>query len=135
MCREFSDLPKVFQICNSIKFDESKRPFRLHFAPFGLSCARCVIMTLRERYDRWRWSARLARVEKLLLWQQAGAVEVSAREARFIESLRPDELVAKREAQIVKRWREDAIYSLNLEAFRLRELLKFKGVDDESKTE
>lgn len=85
-----------------------------------------VIMTLWERVQRWRWSARLTRVEKLLRRQQAGGVEVTARDARFIEGLRPDELVAMREAQAVRRWRQDAIYSLNLEAHRLRELLSFK---------
>lgn len=72
---------------------------------------------------QWLWRRRLDRVERLLRRQRAGIVESSVRDARFIEKLRPDELSAMREAQQVRRWRQDAIYSLDLEASRLRELL------------
>lgn len=80
-------------------------------------------MTLIARINAWLWQRRLIRVERLLRRQRAGGVEVSSRDAKFIEDLRPDELIAQREAQAARRWRIDATYSLELEATRLRMLL------------
>lgn len=73
--------------------------------------------------NRWFWQWRLARCERLIARQEAGAVYVTSWEQRLIEKLHPVELKDAREAQSLRRARKDAIYSLDLEIKRLRSLL------------
>lgn len=78
---------------------------------------------MRVRLTRFYRNWRLNRCERLLARQRAGARYLTSWEARFIEKLFPQELRDLREAQAERRWRNDAIASLDAEVRRLRGLL------------
>ena len=73
-------------------------------------------------------------MERLLRRQMAGVVEMGTYDARFIESLSSDELRAIREAQAVRRWRRDAIDSLQVEQQRLKTLLGYSQSEVQNET-
>lgn len=75
-------------------------------------------------FQRWLWRLRLDRIEAIQSRLRKGLSPRAVWDVRLIDRLFPQDLKDQREAQAERRWRKDALCSLNLEAFRLRELLR-----------
>lgn len=84
---------------------------------------RLPFLFMWEQIQRWRWQRRWQRCDRLARVLRAALVFPSTRDQRFIERLHAPELLAIRESQANRRWRTDALRSLDAELLRLRQLL------------